>query len=149
CFARRAVFTAQPPCSMTPPSSSRSAAWPAIAPPIAPQVEHEILQLGRRRVDLYDWMRFTPSSGSRELGALPPLLDEYLQAEMAYAQGMLAPLSARVAQFHQAMLKRVPSSPTPPPSATQGWTYHASRPAGHAHRRFARTRPDGSTQTLL
>ncbi len=129
------------------PSTARR--WPDIPAPIAPRQPLTIQQLGRTRTDPYAWMRFIPPSGSRILGQLPSPLNEHLEAEMAYAQAILEPLADSTEAFYQHMAEKVPETQDPLPPLNEGWSFHADRPAGHAHRIFYRTSPEGVTQPLF
>src|SRR5690606_23234586 len=118
--------------------TSHARRWPDFPAPVAPRHPLNIEQLGRSRNDPYAWMRFIPAAGSRILGQLPAPLDAHLEAEMAYAQAMLAPLADSVDAFYQHMMKAVPEPQDPLPPLHEGWSFHAERPAGRAHRIFYR-----------
>ena len=131
-------------------SSTRSTpGWPDVAPPVAPREDREIQQLGRTRVDAYAWMRFIPTSGTRTLEELPPRLREHLEAEMRYADEILAPLAPDVDRFYERMAAMVPEVVAPLPLSARGWRYDFRLPAGRAHRVFSRVGPHGDTQTLF
>ncbi|MEB2401584.1 MAG: prolyl oligopeptidase family serine peptidase [Alcaligenaceae bacterium] len=123
--------------------------WPDIPPPAAPREDHEILQLGRARVDPYAWMKFIPTSGSRSMDSLPPRLREHLEAEMRYAQGILHPLAADAERLYRRMARRAAEADEPLPASSGQWRYDARLPAGGAHRVFSRIGPDGGTQGLF
>src|SRR5690606_3716119 len=121
--------------SMSNVSSTRSTpGWPDVAPPVAPREDSEIRQLGRTRVDAYAWMRFIPPAGTRTLCELPPRLREHLEAEMRYADEILAPLAADADRMYECMAARVPEAKAPLPMSGRGWHYDFRLPAGRAHR---------------
>ncbi|NYT22924.1 S9 family peptidase [Alcaligenaceae bacterium] len=130
-------------------SSGPTAAWPEIAPPVAPREDREIHQLGRVRVDSFAWMKFIPPSGSRTLESLPARLREHLEAEMQYARGVLDPLAADIRYFRERMEERAAGFSEPLPMSSQGWRYDFRLPAGQAHRVFSRVGPDGAAQELF
>lgn len=123
--------------------------WPPIAPPRAPRVDHWIEQLGRRRNDTYAWMQFVPATGSRTLETLPQPLRAHLEAEMRYADDMLAPLAPQALRFLERMRERAPHIDMQPPHSSQGWRYSARLPAGSTHRVFTRISPQGQEHTLF
>src|SRR5690606_35862571 len=118
--------------SMSTVSSRQAAAWPVIAPPIAPREDRQIHQLGRVRVDAYAWMKFIPPVGTRTLDTLPPRLRQHLQAEMEYAQSVLQPLRADAAELYQRMASRAAGSSAPGPASVDGWQYGSELPVGRA-----------------
>lgn len=130
-------------------SSDRHAHWPDVSPPIAPREDHEILQLGRTRVDSYAWMKFIPAFGTRALETLPARLREQLEAEMEYAQDILRPLAGDARHFYDRMAQRAPRASEPLPASSSGWRYESRLPAGHAHRVFSRVGPDAGAQILF
>ncbi len=130
---------------MLPPGSS----WSPIPAPRAARGKHEIEQLGRRRDDPYAWLKFIPESGSRTVETLPPPVRAQIEAEMAYAEAMLAPLAPAMEHFHRQMSLRAPAIEEPAPLRPQGWHYGSRLPAGGAHRQFIRTAPNGEEQVLF
>ncbi len=123
--------------------------WPDITPPVAPREDLNIEQLGRQRVDAYAWMKYIPPSGSRSLDSLPDRLRRHLDAEMKYAQGTLNPLRADARHFQERMSERASGSTDALPATFRGWRYDCTLPAGHTHRVFSRTKPDGTKQELV
>ncbi|WP_202392823.1 S9 family peptidase [Croceibacterium xixiisoli] len=117
--------------------------------PQAPQRDHWISQLGRRRNDPYDWLKFVPEEGSRTMDNLPPDLRAHLQAEIDHSQAMLQVLAPLEAQFHAAMQARAPEIDAPLPISSHGWRYGFRQTADGAHRVFTRTAPDGAEQVLF
>ncbi len=87
--------------------------------------------------------------GSRTLEALPSQVRAQIEAEMAYAASMLAPLAPAVADFHHRMSLHAPEIEEPAPLRPQGWHYGSRLPAGATHRQFIRTAPDGKEQLLF
>ena len=134
---------------MSPASSRAAACWPDVTPPVAPRETHEIVQLGRKRIDAYAWMKFIPASGSRTLDGLPPRLREHLKAEMAYAQKVLNPLSADAEHLYQRMAARTREVSEPLPASCAGWRYVITISADTGHRMLSRVSPDGLTQRLF
>ncbi len=129
--------------------SPRKPSWLSIPAPRAVRDVHEIEQLGRTRTDPYAWLKFIPESRSRTLDVLPPYVSTQIEAEMAYADSMLAPLAPAIAHFHQQMRLRAPEVEEPAPLRPHGWHYGSRLPAGAAHRQFIRTAPDGEEQLLF
>ncbi len=133
----------------SPASAAARPAWPDLAPPRAPRIDHMIDQLGRRRNDAYAWMKYIPAEGSRSMATLPPMLRDQLSAEIAYADAMLAPLEPDIRRFTEQMLARVPEDDAPPPPATEGWRYGSRLVAGSVHPVFFRTSPQGVEERLF
>src|SRR5690606_11908289 len=78
-----------------------------------------------------------------------PRLREHLEAEMRYADEILAPLAPDVDRFYERMAAMVPEVVAPLPLSARGWRYDFRLPAGRAHRVFSRVGPHGDTQTLF
>lgn len=124
-------------------------AFPVIPAPRADRKDHWIEQLGRSRNDPYAWLKFIPQTGTRTLDTLPAPLAEHLQAEMAYADGMVAAMAPEIAQFRDRMHAKAPEIDVPLPASSRGWRYDFKLPAGHAHRVFTRLSREGDTQVLF
>lgn len=130
-------------------NSACATTWPIVPAPDAPRRDHWIEQLGRRRNDPYAWMKFIPETGSRSIETLPAPLRQHLEAEMDYADTILAPFAPLIADFHDRMRARAPEIDVPLPVSSGGWRYDFKLPAGSAHRIFTRTSPDGDEHLLF
>ncbi|MDO9368666.1 MAG: prolyl oligopeptidase family serine peptidase [Sphingopyxis sp.] len=123
--------------------------WPKIAPPQSPRISHVIDQLGRRRDDVYSWMKFIPVGSERSQDNLPKAVGAMLKAENEYADAILAPLASERTRLVDAMLARASGDLPPPALEKDGWEYTSARPAGAAHAIHTRSRKGGKPQLLV
>lgn len=128
-----------------PPAGS----WPDIEPPSAPRRPHQIVQLGRMRIDNYAWMKFIPDTGSRSLESLPTQLRAHLKAEMRYAQQMLGPLERDAEDLYERMMKRAATVSEPLMAPEAGWLYRSTRSEAHGWQVFYRINVEGVREQLL
>jgi oligopeptidase B len=123
--------------------------WPAIAAPQPPRISHPIVQLGRKRDDVYSWMKFIPAKGERTRSNLPKPVAAMLAAESGYAEAMLEPLADLRAELAAAMLARSAGAIAALPFERDGWTYSSAIPPGAVHAVYSRRKGDGAEEMLL
>ena len=122
--------------------------WPQVTPPLSPRISHVIEQLGRRRDDLYSWMKFAPAGGERTRTNLPKAVATMLTGENAYADAVLKPLDDMRAELLEAMLARSTVDVAAPPVERDGWIYSSRIAAATVHAVYSRSRV-GSTPEIL
>ena len=123
--------------------------WPKVAEPQSPRIAHVIEQLGRKRDDIYSWMKFIPAGSERTRDNLPELVGTMLKAENDYADAILAPLADERAKLLDAMLARASSDIAAPALEKDGWDYGSARPAGATHAVYTRSRKGGKPEQLV
>ena len=123
--------------------------WSAAAPPQSPRISHVIEQLGRKRDDVYSWMKFIPADGERHRGNLPEAVAKMLAQENAYAETMLKPVRAAQDALVEAMLARSAGSVQAPALERDGWAYSSAIPAGSVHPIYSRSKGGSAVETLV
>lgn len=123
--------------------------WPAVPRPQSPRISHVIEQLGRKRDDVYSWMKFIPANGERNRGNLPGPVAKMLAEENAYAEAVLKPVRAAQDALVEAMLARSAVSVQAPALERDGWAYSSAMPAGSAHPIYSRSKGGGAAETLV
>ena len=89
---------------------------PAKFPPPRPErIANRIEQLGRVRNDPYSWIKDQGPGATRSLATLPPPIARHLQAEIDYAERILAPGADEEAAFFAEMKARTQGDTAPPP----------------------------------
>ncbi|NIJ38272.1 oligopeptidase B [Sphingopyxis panaciterrae] len=122
--------------------------WPDAPRPNAPRLSHVIEQLGRKRDDVYSWMKFVPEQGERTRDNIPKPVAKMLADENAYAEAMLKPTRALQDELVRAMLARGAGDVAAPAIEKDGWAYSSAIPAGATHARYIRER-DGKSELLV
>jgi oligopeptidase B len=95
-------------------------------------VEHVIH--GDRRVDHYAWMREKSD----------PRVREYLEAENAYADGVMRPTEGFQERLYQEMLGRIQQTDLSVPYLLRGWWYYTRTEEGKQYPIYCRKRASGS-----
>jgi oligopeptidase B len=124
CATKPATQTAT---SMPSPTETRAT---AIAPPVA-RIEPKVFDThGVRRVDNYYWLR------ERENAEVI----DYLKAENAYAEAVMAPVKPLQEQIYQEIVARIPQNDSSVPAFDDGWWYQSKFVAGKEYPAFVRRR---------
>lgn len=145
-MAATPLILASAPAGAAPGGDGR---WPAVTAPKPARISRVIDQLGRRRDDVYAWMKVIPAEGERTVDNLPEPVAAMLSAENAYADAVLKPLAATRAELLKDMMARAGGGGSPPPAERGGWLYEAELPQGAAHTVYRRRRGDGPAEVLV
>eukprot|EP00808_Paulinella_micropora_P025389 g1205.t1 len=88
-------------------SSAGEVLWPAVAAPVAKEVEHVVLQHGEKRTDQYAWLRDPRWALVLEAGpaALGDDIRQHLQAEQRYYKEVMSRVAPR--RLQQQLLKEL------------------------------------------
>jgi oligopeptidase B len=121
--AQRAGGQSPAPRTAEPPQAST-------APPVAPRRPHVDTLHGDVRADDWFWLR-TKSD---------PAVAAYLEAESAYARGVLAPTAALQERLYQEMLGRIKQTDLSVPVRDHGWWYYSRTEEGKQYPVYARKR---------
>lgn len=144
-----ALLTASGTAWATSPAARPDTRWPAIPAPQPPRISHVIEQLGRKRDDVYSWMKFIPAKGERTRTNLPQAVGQMLADENAYAAAILKPLDAARAELVEAMLARTSGETAAPAQESDGWAYSSTMPPGATHPVFTRSLHGETPQVLV
>jgi oligopeptidase B len=113
-------------------------------PPVARIEPKTIEQLGRTRVDNYAWLKDDNwQDVMRDPAVLRPDVREYLNAENAYREAMMAPTAALQERIYQEMRGRTKEDDSSVPSPDGPWEYYRRFETGAQHPIFAR-KPRGA-----
>jgi oligopeptidase B len=122
----------------------------APVPPIAKKVPKTITQLGRTREDEYQWIK---DDRWQEVLKDPTVLKadvrEYLTAENAYADAMMADTTALRDKMFEEMKGRIKQDDSSVPAADGPYAYLRRYAAGQSHPIYARTPRDGGAEEIL
>jgi oligopeptidase B len=120
------------------------------APPPAARVPREIRARGRTWTDDYAWLRANNwRDVLRDPAALPPEIRAFLEAENAYGDAVLAPLTPLRETLAAEMRARLKDDDSDPPAPDGPWRYYARYRPGGQHRLYCRTLRDGGDETML
>ena len=122
--------------------------WSDVTPPQPPRLSAVIDQLGRKRADVYAWMKFVPAGGERTKTNLPDAVGAMLAAENAYADAMLQPLRPMQDAYLGAMLARMTSEIAAPTLQQDGWSYSSAIPPGATLPTYSRVK-SGKPEILV
>jgi len=125
-FVTSTLVAAQAPTPPTPPQ-------PPVAP-VAPVRPHVVGSLHGDRVDEYYWLRDDDPQAKR------PEVLQYLEAENAYTEAVLAPLAGLRRQLVAEMRARIVEDDSTPPVYDRGWWYWTAFRAGDEYPRLMRQR---------
>jgi oligopeptidase B len=121
-------------------------------PPVAKKDPKEIVQLGRKRVDEFAWMKDDNwQKVMTDPAVLRAEIRTHLEAENAYTKAMLAETDALQTKIFEEMKGRVKEDDASVPDADGPWEYYSRYNVGGQHPLYAR-RPRGKTdgeQVLL
>jgi oligopeptidase B len=113
------------------------------APPIARIEPKTIAQLGRTRVDNYAWLKDDNwQQVMRDPSALRADVREYLDAENAYRETVMASTQALQERLYQEMRGRTKEDDSSVPTPDGPWEYYRRFETGAQHPRYVR-RPRG------
>jgi oligopeptidase B len=93
---------------------------PAVRPPVAAKQPHHTQLHGETLEDDYFWLR---NKGT-------PEVEQYLNAELAYAKGFMKPTAALQQRLYDEMLSRVQQTDTTAPSLERGYFYYSRTEEG-------------------
>ena len=121
-----------------------------LKPPVAAQVPHIVKSPHGDRTDEYYWLRDDDPKTKR------PEVIQYLEAENAYTETVLAPLAGLQKQLVAEMRGRIKEDDSTPPVYDRGWWYWREFKAGDEYPRLMRQRgtperldPKAQPQLLL
>ena len=100
------------------------------APPVAKKQPKKVQIHGDTLVDDYHWMR---NKGT-------PEVEEYLKAELAYAEGFMKPTAALQQKLYDEMLSRIQQTDTNVPYRQRGYFYYSRTEEGKQYPIYARKR---------
>nr|WP_303684011.1 S9 family peptidase [Brevundimonas naejangsanensis] len=114
-------------------------------PPVAKKVPVRIEQLGRVRVDDYQWMKDDNwQAVLRDPSLIKADVKEHLTAENAYREAMMASTLPLQAQMFEEMKGRIKEDDSSVPAADGPWEYYVRYNVGDQHPLYCR-RPRGKT----
>jgi len=102
---------------------------------VAERREHVHSEHGVERADPYHWLRFRED----------PAVMAYIQAENAYTEAMLAPLSGLQQQLYDELLARVQETDSSPPYRHGDWVYYSRTEQGKSYEIHCRRSPARGT----
>src|SRR5690606_36320294 len=112
---------------------------PLPTPPVARKVPVAIEQLGRTRVDDYQWMKDDNwQAVLRDPTLIKAEVKEHLTAENAYREAMMASTLPLQAQMFEEMKGRIKEDDSSVPSPDGPWEYYTEYKTGDQHPRFMR-----------
>jgi oligopeptidase B len=119
-------------------------------PPVARKIPVRIEQLGRVRIDDYQWMKDDNwQAVLRDPTLIKAEVREHLEAENAYREAMMAgTLPLQQAMFEE-MKGRIKEDDSSVPSPDGPWAYHVEFRTGDQHPRYMRRPRDGGEPQLL
>ena len=114
-------------------------------PPVAKKIPVRIEQLGRVRVDEYQWMKDDNwQAVLRDPTLIKADVKEHLTAENAYREAMMTSTLPLQAQMFEEMKGRIKEDDSSVPAADGPWEYYTRYRTGDQHPLFSR-RPRGRT----
>ncbi len=115
------------------------------APPVAKKVPVRIEQLGRVRIDDYQWMKDDNwQAVLRDPSLIKADVKEHLTAENAYREAMMASTLPLQAAMFEEMKGRIKEDDSSVPAADGPWEYYVRYNTGDQHPLYCR-RPRGET----
>ncbi|PZQ95099.1 MAG: oligopeptidase B [Aeromonas media] len=114
---------------------------PVIVPPVAAKHPHTLKKHGDTRVDNYYWLR----DDERQK---PEVLD-YLKAENAYTEAMLAPIKPLREQLYKEMVARIPQQDESVPYVKNGYRYQTRYEPGKEYAIYSRSKVEGDGAPAL
>ena len=119
-------------------------------PPVAPKTPHRIEQLGRVRVDDYEWMKDDNwQQVLRDPTQLRADVRDHLTAENAYTKAMLASTEPLQAELFEEMKGRIKQDDASVPLPDGPFEYYARYDTGAQHPVHARKPRGGGDETVL
>lgn len=127
------------------PSFARTAKAPMPTPPVAKKIPVTIEQLGRTRVDDYQWMKDDNwQAVLRDPGLIKADVKEHLEAENAYREAMMASTKPLQDTMFEEMKGRIKEDDSSVPSARGSWEYFTEFKTGDQHPRYMRVERQGT-----
>ncbi|RZJ95965.1 MAG: S9 family peptidase, partial [Brevundimonas sp.] len=118
---------------------------PMPQPPVAKKIPVRIEQLGRVRIDDYQWMKDDNwQAVLRDPTLIKAEVKEHLEAENAYREAMMASTLPLQATLFQEMKGRIKEDDSSVPATDGPWDYYIRFNAGAQHPLYCR-RPAGRT----
>ncbi|MFN3668088.1 MAG: S9 family peptidase [Brevundimonas sp.] len=131
------------PAHARPTGASMSQATPV--PPVAKKIPVRIEQLGRVRIDDYQWMKDDNwQAVLRDPSLIKADVREHLEAENAYREAMMASTLPLQAAMFEEMKGRIKEDDSSVPAADGAWEYFVEYRTGDQHPRFMRVERQGS-----
>lgn len=122
----------------------------APVPPVAKKIPVRIEQLGRIRVDDYQWMKDDNwQAVLRDPTLIKAEVKEHLEAENAYREAMMASTLPLQATMFEEMKGRIKEADSSVPSPDGLWEYYVEYQTGDQHPRYMRRPRDGGEAELL
>ena len=119
-------------------------------PPVAARKPVRLTTHGIERVDDYAWLRNPKSREAiRNPSRLAPDILAYLQAENAYAEAVLAPLSGLRVKLVEEMKARIEQNESGVPSPDGPYAYWSKYAPGAEHPRIVRAPTGGGPEEVL
>jgi oligopeptidase B len=119
-------------------------------PPVAKKIPKTITQLGRTREDEYQWIK---DARWQEVLTDPTVLKadvhDYLTAENAYADAMMADTTALRDKMFEEMKGRIKQDDSSVPAVDGSYAYLRRYVAGQSHPLYARTPREGGAEEIL
>lgn len=123
-----------------------------LVPPVAAQHRRAVTRHGERVEDDYAWLRAENwQEVTRDPATLDPEIRAYLEAENAYAEAMLEPVTDLRQRLFAEMKARIKEDDATVPEPDGPWAYYTRYVTGGQHPIFCRQRRDGkgAEQVLL
>ena len=120
-------------------------------PPVAKKINYVMEEFGNTRVDPYFWMRLSDEQKNAETpDAQTQDVIDYLNAENAYAEAVLAPNKALEEQLYGELTSRLAPDDVSVPYIENGYSYTTKYVAGKNYPVYYRTAvKDGAKEELL
>ena len=123
---------------------------PSMPPPIADRRPIADTRHGHTRVDPYAWLRDDNwQQVMKEPAVLAADIRAYLEAENAYADGVLAPIRPLQRRLFDEMKGRIKEDDSSVPLPDGPYSYHVRYRAGGQHPLFCRVAADGIEQVMI
>ncbi len=114
-------------------------------PPVAKKIPVTIEQLGRVRVDEYQWMKDDNwQAVLRDPTLIKADVKEHLEAENAYREAMMASTEPLQATMFEEMKGRIKQDDSSVPSPDGPWEYYTEYKTGDQHPRYMRVERQGT-----
>ncbi|MFP5296034.1 MAG: S9 family peptidase, partial [Alphaproteobacteria bacterium] len=119
-------------------------------PPVAKKIPVTIEQLGRTRVDEYQWMKDDNwQAVLRDPTLIKADVKEHLTAENAYREAMMASTLPLQAQMFEEMKGRIKEDDSSVPAPDGPWAYYTRYRTGDQHPLFCRRPRDSETGEVV
>jgi oligopeptidase B len=127
------------------PAPARPGAQMSPVPPVARKIPVTITQLGRTRVDDYQWMKDDNwQAVLRDPTLIKADVKAHLEAENAYREAMMASTLPLQARMFEEMKGRIKEDDSSVPSPDGPWEYFVEYRTGEQHPRYMRVERQGT-----